>query len=394
LTVFAVVQALIILLFPAVAMFLEKRVRFLGFLGSVVMCYLVGILLVNSRVLPISSTVAELFNGATVILAIPLLLYSTDFIKWMKVAKTTMFSFFLCIISVLLVSTTAAFVFDGKTAEPSAKLSGMLVGVYTGGTANMNAIGVALGVGESTFPLVNGADVVFGGIYFLFLISVAQRLLTLFLPPFTASVQKRKCNPGETDDGNEYVSQSGRFQKKDIIPTSGAIILTLLICGVTFLAALGIKILFGMEELSGSLIILGITSLAIVFSFWKRIRRIEGASHAGNYLLLMFCVSIGTLADIMQIAQTGLIIFAYCGFVMVGAIVLHLILAAIFKIDADTVIITSTAAIFGPPFVAPIAGALKNRYILVSGLTTGLVGLALGNYLGIGLGKLLLFLTG
>jgi uncharacterized membrane protein len=62
--------------------------------------------------------------------------------------------------------------------------------------------------------------------------------------------------------------------------------------------------------------------------------------------------------------------------------ILHFFLASLFKIDTDTILITSTAGIFGPPFVGPIAKALKNEEIIVSGITTGLVGYALGNYLG------------
>jgi uncharacterized membrane protein len=65
------------------------------------------------------------------------------------------------------------------------------------------------------------------------------------------------------------------------------------------------------------------------------------------------------------------------------------VLAAIFRIDTDTVLITSTAAVFGPAFVPTVAAALKNRAIIVSGLTTGVVGYAIGNYAGIALAYLL-----
>lgn len=62
---------------------------------------------------------------------------------------------------------------------------------------------------------------------------------------------------------------------------------------------------------------------------------------------------------------------------------LPLLLSAIFRIDVDTVIITSVAAICSPPFVPMVAGALKNREIIVSGLTAGIIGYAVGNYLGV-----------
>ncbi|MFY1828668.1 DUF819 family protein [Myxococcus fulvus] len=68
---------------------------------------------------------------------------------------------------------------------------------------------------------------------------------------------------------------------------------------------------------------------------------------------------------------------------------LHFSLAALFRIDADTVLITSTATIFGPAFIAPVARALGNRELMVSGITTGLMGFSLGTYLGLALSWLL-----
>jgi uncharacterized membrane protein len=64
---------------------------------------------------------------------------------------------------------------------------------------------------------------------------------------------------------------------------------------------------------------------------------------------------------------------------------LHGLFCKIFKIDTDTYIITSVSAICSPPFVPVVAGALKNKEIILSGLTTGIIGYAIGNYLGVGL---------
>ncbi len=66
----------------------------------------------------------------------------------------------------------------------------------------------------------------------------------------------------------------------------------------------------------------------------------------------------------------------------------HFLLSWIFKVDADTTLITSVAGIFGPAFIGPIASVLKNKDIVVSGLTTGLVGYAIANYLGFAMSHL------
>ena len=61
----------------------------------------------------------------------------------------------------------------------------------------------------------------------------------------------------------------------------------------------------------------------------------------------------------------------------------------IFRIDRDTVIIASTAAIFGPAFIGPVANAIGNRDIIAMGIALGLIGYAIGNYFGLGLAYLL-----
>ena len=51
--------------------------------------------------------------------------------------------------------------------------------------------------------------------------------------------------------------------------------------------------------------------------------------------------------------------------------------------------VTSAALICSPPFVPMIAGAIHNREVIVSGLTVGIVGYAIGNYLGVAIAYLL-----
>lgn len=70
-------------------------------------------------------------------------------------------------------------------------------------------------------------------------------------------------------------------------------------------------------------------------------------------------------------------------------VLLHYIFAAIVRIDVDTLIITSTASVMGPASVGPITESIDNRDVLLSGLTTGLVGYAVGNYLGLLIAQLL-----
>ena len=132
-----------------------------------------------------------------------------------------------------------------------------------------------------------------------------------------------------------------------------------------------------------------ITSLSIAASFWKPVHDARLSFPVGYYLVLVFCCAIGSQVDLSLLDSGILNMAAMVATVFYGTIILHLLLCRLFGIDRDTAIITQTASLFGPPFVPPVAGALRNPAMLLSGLTTGLVGYALGNYLGLGTGLIL-----
>ena len=55
----------------------------------------------------------------------------------------------------------------------------------------------------------------------------------------------------------------------------------------------------------------------------------------------------------------------------------------------DDYIITSTALSNSPPFVPVVAAAIKNKDVVMSGMIIGVIGYAIGNYLGVAIAYLL-----
>ncbi len=376
----SLVLAMLFLLFPALAMYGERRSKVLAWLSPVVLCYAFGIMLANFRVIPINEELAGGFTSATVVLAIPMLLFSMDFRRWLRLAKKTILSFGLAIAAVMSVSAAAAILFQNRI-ENSWQAAGMLVGVYTGGTPNMTAIGLALDVPNETFILLNAADVALSSIYLILLMTVAQRLLLRVLPAFSPAGEPETAvsNDGHQSEENKLTgAATGPVQVLIAVGLSVAVV------GIS----VGISMLLAGEVLV-PIVIISITTLGIAGSFINPVHERTGTYETGQYLLLVFCVAIGAIANISALLGSFGSVFGYTAFVLIGAIVLHYILAIIFRIDADTAIITSTAAVFGPAFVGPIGNVLKNREIVVSGLTTGVIGYAIGNYLGLGLAWLL-----
>lgn len=375
------VQAAFILFFPWIILKATRLSPRIGFLSPILLCYLAGIIVANLAFLPVDTSLSMSVAEIAVPLAIPLILFSTNIMKCLRLAKKTLLSFGLVIISGMVSSVLGALVFASRVEE-FWQVAGMLVGVYTGGTPNLMAVGMGLGVKEETIILVNTADVFMGGLYLLFLMMLAKPLLSRFLPPFQYQEEGAALEGGHEvlPESPRFVAKRDRFKKIAL-----ALGLSLAIVGVSALTSFVIA-----GELAIGVVILTITTLGIAGSLFEKIRTIEGTYEVGQYLLLVFSIAIGTTVNFREMLSASATIFLYTGLVMTGAILLHYFLAGLFRIDVDTTIITSTAGIFGPPFILPVAGILKNKEVLVTGLAISLVGYALGNYLGMLLAYLLM----
>ncbi|MBI5917643.1 MAG: DUF819 family protein [Bacteroidetes bacterium] len=363
--IFNILQALLILVMPWLLTRLTERLGTQNWLSPVVLCYLFGIGLRNLTTFPVDNGVCEGFVQGTIILALPLLLFSTDLLGWLKLAKSTIIGFVLQIVAVIVCGVFVTWLYR-DTLPNGWALNGMLTGVFIGGTPNMNAIAIALEAGEDTFILLNAAEIACGGLYLIFLTSVAHRVFGWFLPEFQ----------GDKHAGVEELLPVNGFSRNDLLTGIG---LSLLLAAV----AVCLVWLFTGSLQKPGLIILLISALGVGASFSPKIRNLGGTYESGEYLLLMFSIAIGMMADFSEILKSGGTILGYCALVLTLLVVLHLTLCRIFGIDRDTMIITSTAGVFGPAFIGQVAAVIKNRSLLFSGVLTGLVGIAVANFLGI-----------
>ena len=115
---------------------------------------------------------------------------------------------------------------------------------------------------------------------------------------------------------------------------------------------------------------------------------------AGMYLIYIFSIVVASMADITKLNLTGgFVVLLYVIFIIFGSLALQLIMARFLKLDADTVVIASVALINSAPFVPMVATAMKNKSVIIPGITIGIIGYAIGNYVGYLISKFL-FLFG
>ena len=206
------------------------------------------------------------------------------------------------------------------------------------------------------------------------------RIFRAILPPFK--------HHGDTEVTDEMIVEaenfedfSGMFRKGRIIPLLKALGLALMI----FIISFGISLL--LPNVSQMVVvILSITTLGILGSLINWINKIEKTFQLGMYFILVFSFTVASMANLSVVFSIGFLgLFAYISYAYFGTLILHIILSKIFKVNADDFLITTTAFVFSPPFVPIVAGALKNKDVIITGITVGIIGYVIGNYLGVGL---------
>ncbi len=322
----------------------------------------------------------SLLQSITICFGLPLVLFSLDIKNFVKIAKKGLLCMVLACVSIIIVTFVLHLIF--RASDPnSAKYAAGATAVYTGGTVNFAAIRTAIGISNDDFIVFNTYDSVISVLYIFFLSTVGTKFFTKVfrLRPF----ESKDESSGELDSSamDESVYAYREILKKENIPgLLAALGISAVIFGVSY--ALNMFVSKFNPSLGMTVMMLSITTISIALSFIKKIREIRRTFQLGMYIIYIFCFSVAASADFKALLNFSLPIFCYVFVSIIASLILHSLLSKLFKIDVHTMIITSVSSICSPPFVPAMAAALNNSAVLISGLVTGVVGYAVGNYLG------------
>lgn len=367
-----VVLLLFFLVLPLIISFLTQRYKIINKIGSVLLCYGLGLLLGHTPMFNESThALQDRIAEASILLALPILLFDANPRKWKATAGVTLKSMIIAVVALIFVVATGHYLLASNLKD-SWKIGGLLIGVYTGGTPNLASVKTALEVPNEVYIGVHTIDTIISALYLLFLMTVGKVWFRKFLIYHQPS-QSGTLNTGFTATGikNWFVNFNYKY-------AGLALLISIGIAGVSAGVGLSLR-----EDYQMIVIILMITTLAILISMTKVADRLKTAFPVGMYFINVFSLAVATRANLYNITHLSSSLFYYVAFVLFATFALHLVVSRVLKVDADTMMITSTALICSPPFVPVIAGTLKNKNLLIPGITVGIIGYAVGNYLGI-----------
>ena len=370
------------IIFPILIIEAFKRWMIVQKIGTVVLAYAVGIIASLCGVFhfadpAIGATFSKLQStimSVAVPLAIPLMLFNCDFKLWTKSLPKTAWALTTGIVAVIIASISGYFIFRNNVPE-IAKVTGMMAGIYTGGTMNFNALGAALNVDRSVMAIVLAFQMVITTPYIFFLLGGGYKIFRKLLP-YKDITHKGRMDEDEVET-NDVENYRGMFEKKNFIGMMKG--LGLSICFLAVGAGLALLITGTLNEL---VVILTITTLSIIASFFKSVRELPKTFELGMFFILIFSVIVASMFDINSVNGGSLYIGGFVFWIIGISVAIHLILCRIAKVSGDLFCVCQVGLLCSPPFVPPIAGAMKNKKVLISGIVVGLVGYAIGTYLG------------
>ena len=388
---------LVLLLFfvlaPAGVLFLCRRSPFLNRIGPILLLYIIGIVVGNLPFLSDSKVqLQEILSSAIIPIAIPLLLFNSDFRKFSF--RKSLVAFLCGVIAVVVTVVAGFFIFRNQLGPDAAKIGGMLTGVYTGGTPNLAALKLVLGVNEETYILLNAYDMIVSFCYLLFLMAFGIRLFRRFLPAAGATADVSGVSVDCADSVFLSERPSLGHNVGQILKALGLSLLILLVSAAIAIAASG-RLALGLDAVMNwkyfmAVLILSLTSLGIAASFVPAVRRLEKSYDAGMYLVYIFSIVVASMADLSNLNfKGGIYMFLFILFIIFFSLLIQAVLSKLFRIDADTMIISSVSLINSPPMVPMMVAAMGNKNVMITGLSIGIIGYAVGNYLGFMLAELL-----
>ena len=367
LSVFDFLSVITAVMFPLLANAAIRKKWVPQWISSIILCYGVGILIANLRPWPIDKELMEGVAGGGMLIGLPLLLFSVRIQDFRRYGGRMLTSFLLCCLAGVLCTGATAYLLRSSQSD-GWQIAGMLTGLYTGGTPNVQAIGIALDAPPEYVVLIQAADVLLGGSYLIGLLT--------FLPVLYGKI----FTPTPAGPAGSTVSEIGvdvpsfRQRAIQLMWSVSVVLASLLLCRI-----------FTGAWFAPTGLILSVTTLSILFTLTAIARRIGNAYPLGEYFVLVFCVALGMLANFRQLAAEGMDLLLFSAVALASTTCLHLVLAKVFRIDRDTVILSSVAAFYGPVFVVQVAAAIRNTRLLAAGVAVSLLGFGIGNYLGIGL---------
>lgn len=366
-----------------VALWLEEHVRPFRKIGSAATAILLALALSNLGLIPGHSPVYDFMLGQAVIAGIVLILLNVRLSSIRDAGAPMLIAFGVGAVGSALGAVIMAHVVLGAIGADTWKLSGQFAATYIGGGMNFAAVGEQLHTRSDLFTAGIAADVIVTAIWLV---------ASLLIPELFA--RRRPAHAPSSHDADESTHAPEPDPDDEPARDPDALDAQLQSSGVPLtltdfagLMSLTVGIMW-LSDLLARLVpaipmIIWLTTVVLLLAQLPLVRRLSGGVVIGNFLLLLFLASNGAKSVIAHIVQVGPAIFYFAA----GTVAIHGVIIFgigwMLRMDGDLLSVASQANVGGSATAMALAGARRRADLILPGVAVGMLGNALGNYIGI-----------
>lgn len=370
---------------PAGVIWLCRRFPLLDNIGPIMILYAIGMIIGNLPLnIPEMPVVQDIATSASIPLAIPMMLFCCRFTR--SDASTQLKVVISGFLSVAI-AVVVGYVFFGKLVPEGDKIGGIMSGMYTGGMLNAAAIQAIFKVEEQNYIMMCSYDIVISFLYLIFVVAIGYKIFRRLYGEQGSAV----LSESEQAELDRQIAEAKRNPYAGLWSKSGMKELAKIVGYTIVVVALAAASTLPFDDAWFMVIfILVLSTLGVVFSFFKPVQKLERSFDIGMYLIYIFSIAMASMADFSNLKLTdGLNQILFLTITVFGSLLLHAIFCRIMRVDADSMVVSSVSFINSPPFVPMMVAVLKNKKTLIVGLGAGIVGYALGNHFGVLMASLL-----
>lgn len=248
--------------------------------------------------------------------------------------------------------------------EDAKIIAGMLTGTYTGGSVNFNAVALEYNFQERGI-LYAGTIAIDNVVTTLWIV------ITLVFPGILRKFWKDKKM--KISEKNEVVKENENIDFQSL-------------AWLMFLGLFAYLISNLISEVFPKIpFIITISTIGIVLAQTRFVSSLKGSHTIGLYLVYIFLAVIGAYCEISSVIElkevgVSLLLFASLAVIFHGVVVI--LVGSITYRDWDMISIVSQANIGGGTTAIALAETFKRRELLIPAILVGILGNALGTYLG------------
>ena len=350
------------------------------FLGYVNIALIIGAVVSNLNILPVSSAEYTTVMNQFVPIGIVCMLFMADLTKLGKCGPKMVICMVLSALVFFVVCAVGAVIF--QMGPETWMVAAVADSYFTGNLQTAAGVSSSVGLSNEMFAFFNAAAAVPWVIYSLGAYMVGRSPIPKFLRSYIDSSSGITLSEAEQAEAREKLS------RKEVMLNINE---TAIVIGAAVLIT-GIGQWLG--TVTGFYSIVFYATLGILVANFTPIRKFVINDYLATFIFTLYMVTCGIGAHYTTLAKLPWQMFAYVVFIYVASVVIYILILKVCRLPWEMGLLAHMACVGGPISTPPLAKSYNWPDLLLPSIIIAVLGQVLGAYCGLGCGSVVQSILG